>query len=91
MWMGRGHAGRALLRLLDVPGPVHEVVVQGEYASVIEDDGSVLAGDDVPPPLVVDSPLLSDDGDSTGGFSRESNVDRMTTFVCAYVYGAGAS
>jgi hypothetical protein len=76
---------------LGIPVAVQEVVVQGHGASVVEDDGTVLPGDGLAPPFVIDTPGFPNRLDPAGGASRQSNMDRLSLLVGADVHGPGAT
>jgi len=63
-------------------------VIKRDHAPVVENDGSVLSGDGLSPPLVVDAPTLAHDLDSPSRLSGQSHVDGLTVLVGAYSHGA---
>ncbi len=57
--------------------------------SVVENDGTVLPGDRLAPPLVVDAPTLAHDRHSTGRLARETDMHGFAVFVRAHGHEAG--
>ena len=74
---------------LYVPRSVGQIVVQGDHLPVVEDDRPVLPGDRLSPPLVVDPPAFTDDGDAAGRSAGNTDVDRLAVFVGAHDDGPG--
>jgi hypothetical protein len=83
---GRARFGSLLLR---IPESVQEVMVECEDASVVENDGPVLPGDGLPPPLVVDTPAFANGFYAPGGFSRQPHVDGLSVLIGVHGHGTG--
>jgi hypothetical protein len=73
---------------LGIPESVQKVVVEGDAPTVIENDRAVLPGDRLPPPLVVDTPSLTNRLHATGWLSGKADELGVAELVCTHVYDA---
>lgn len=74
---------------LSIPGPVEQIVVQGNDPPIVEHDLSVLPRDGLAPPFVVDAPALAHDGHTPGGLARHAYVNRLSVFVRTHGHDSG--
>jgi hypothetical protein len=74
---------------LGIPESVQKVVIEGDVPAVTQNDGTVLSGYGLPPPLVVDSPVFLNRLDLPSRLSSHAHMDGLTPFVRADVDEAG--
>jgi hypothetical protein len=68
---------------LGIPESVQEVVIEGDVLTITQNDGTVLSGDGLPPPLVVDPPTFVNRFDAPRRLSGHTHVYGFTVFVHA--------
>jgi hypothetical protein len=74
---------------LGVPETIDQIVIEGEGASVVQNDRTIFTRDGLAPPLVVDAPCFSDSDYLASGFALHAYELGLAMLVGANVDDIG--